>query len=118
MDRAVSAIEELAPPLSVAELKVKYLEAFGETSRSSNKDYLFRRITWPLQANAEGIADDADLHIRAPRGFLPSPICLDDLGRIRISAGRYSSGELYDSNDPRAWLARACNYRNWSGMAH
>ena len=82
MDRAVvAAVEELAR-LKVAELKIKYHEVFGETSKSSNRDFLFRRIAWRLQAHAEGdlserarqrateIADEADLRTRAPRGFL------------------------------------------------
>ena len=50
---------------------------FGEESKSSNKQFLFRRIAWRLQANAEGdlsgqarrravsIADDRDLRSSA-----------------------------------------------------
>jgi hypothetical protein len=65
----------------VAELKTRYRELFGEESRSSNRDYLFRRIAWRLQARAEGdlserarrrateIADDSDLRQRAPAAF-------------------------------------------------
>jgi hypothetical protein len=83
MDPAVvRAIEELRG-LNVAALKTKYLAVFGEESKSSNKQFLFRRIAWRLQAQAEGdlserarnraaeIASDADLRTRAPRGFLP-----------------------------------------------
>ena len=55
----------------------------GEESESSNKQFLFRRIAWRLQAQVEGdlterarrraseIASDADLRTRAPKGFLP-----------------------------------------------
>ncbi len=83
MDRAVVAALEGLARLKVAELKIKYREVFGEVSKSSNRDFLFRRIAWRLQANAEGdlsergrqraaeIADDADLRTRAPRSFLP-----------------------------------------------
>jgi hypothetical protein len=51
----------------------------ARTARSGNKDYLYRRIAWRLQANAEGdlserarlraleIANDADLRVRAPK---------------------------------------------------
>ena len=68
--------------MTVGQLKDKYLEAFGETSRSNHKQFLFRRIAWRLQANAWGglserarkraleIANDADLRIRAPKNFL------------------------------------------------
>jgi hypothetical protein len=81
MDPAVIAeIEELRQ-MKVSALRLKYRETFGEESRSSNKQFLFRRIAWRLQAKAEGglserirrraleIADDADLRIRAPEGF-------------------------------------------------
>src|SRR5437870_12973920 len=68
--------------MTVGQLKDKYREAFGEESRSSHKQFLFRRIAWRLQANAWGglserarrrameIANDADLRIRAPKNFL------------------------------------------------
>jgi hypothetical protein len=82
MDPAlVAAIEELRAA-NVTALKKHYQKVFGEESRSSNKQHLFRRIAWRLQANAEGdlservrlrsaeIADDGDLRIRAPKDFL------------------------------------------------
>jgi hypothetical protein len=67
--------------LTVGGLRDKYRDVFGEESRSNHKDFLFRRIAWRLQANAEGglserarrraleIANDADLRIRAPKDF-------------------------------------------------
>jgi hypothetical protein len=67
--------------INAGELRAKYLEVFGEESRSGNKQFLFRRIAWRLQALAEGglserarrraleIANDADLRIRAPKAF-------------------------------------------------
>ena len=73
-------IEELRA-LKVGALRTKFREVVGEESRSSNRQYLFRRIAWRLQARAEGglserarrraleIADEADLRIRAPDGF-------------------------------------------------
>jgi hypothetical protein len=68
--------------MTVGQLKNRYREVFGEDSRSNHKQFLFRRVAWRIQANAEGglserarrraleIADDADLRIRAPRNFL------------------------------------------------
>jgi hypothetical protein len=49
----VAAIEQLRT-LNVIALQKKYQEVFKDASRSSNKQYLFRRIAWRLQANAEG----------------------------------------------------------------
>ena len=71
-------IEGLAG-LSVPELKAKYVEAFGEQSRSGNAAFLRKRIAWRLQARAKGglserarrraeeLADEADLRLRPPR---------------------------------------------------
>jgi hypothetical protein len=80
----IRAIEKL-PQLKVAALRQRYRELFGEESKSSNKQFLFRRIVFRLQANAEGdlterarrraaeIADDRDLRVRAPREFAAPP---------------------------------------------
>ena len=80
----IAAIEQLRP-LKISELKAKYRESFAGESKSSNKQFLFRRIAWRLQAKAEGdlserarrrieqIADETDLRVRAPRGFMTSP---------------------------------------------
>jgi Protein of unknown function (DUF2924) len=81
----VAAIEQ-SRSLNVIALRKKYQQMFGDESRSSNKQYLFRRIAWRLQANAEGglserachravqIADEADLRTRAPKGFLSAQV--------------------------------------------
>ena len=73
---ALAAIEELRR-LNIPALRRKYHELFGEQSKSSHNKFLFRRIAWRLQANAEGglsdrarrraaeIADDSDLRTRA-----------------------------------------------------
>jgi hypothetical protein len=39
---------------TVRELRVKYLELFGQESRSNHKQFLFRRVAWRLQALAYG----------------------------------------------------------------
>ena len=81
MDAAVLAEIEDLRQIKVGALRTRYRDVFGEESRSSNKQFLFRRIAWRLQAKVEGdlserarkrameIADDADLRIRAPEGF-------------------------------------------------
>jgi hypothetical protein len=65
--------------MTVGQLRQKYQEVFREESRSSHKQFLFRRIAWRIQALAEGglserarrraleIANDADLRLRAPK---------------------------------------------------
>ena len=81
---------------TVAELKVRYLELFGETSRSNHKQFLVRRIAWRLQALAEGdlserareralsLARDADLRLRAPQDSLS----------MATTAGRHRDARL------------------------
>ena len=66
---------------SLAAMRLQYREVFGEDTRCRNREHLFRRIAWRLQALAEGdlterarerareIARDADLRIIAPREF-------------------------------------------------
>ncbi len=65
--------------VSVRELREKYETVFGEPTRAGNKDWLFKRIAWRIQALAEGdlserarqradfLARDADLRTTAPR---------------------------------------------------
>ena len=71
--------------LPVAALRHQYQEQFGKPGRSSNKHFLFRRLAWQLQAQAEGglserarrraaeIATDADLRFRTGKGFWSWP---------------------------------------------
>jgi DUF2924 family protein len=80
----IAAMQELQE-LRIPALKKRYRELFGEESKSSNKQFLFRRIAWRLQANAEGdlserarrrapeIVDDRDLRVRAPKEFVARP---------------------------------------------
>ena len=75
MQREIEALSRM----TVGQLREKYMEVFGEESRSNHKQFLFRRIAWRIQASAEGglserarrraleIANDADVRIRAAR---------------------------------------------------
>ena len=40
--------------MTVSELRSKHVDAFGEPTRTGNRDYLVKRIAWRLQANAHG----------------------------------------------------------------
>src|ERR1700719_4713374 len=89
--------------MTVGELKDKYREVFGEDSRSNHKQFLFRRIAWRIEANAEGglserarrraleIANDSDLRIRAPKNFL----------KEELDASRTAETSLEPTQDPR-----------------
>ncbi len=72
--------------MTVPELRERYSAEFGEQTRSGNKDFLIKRISWRMQANAEGglseralkrameIASDADLRVRWPAGSGPATL--------------------------------------------
>ena len=65
--------------MTVAELRVRYGQAFGEETRVGSKTWLVKRIIWGLQALAEGdlserarlraaeLAQDANLRLFPPR---------------------------------------------------
>jgi hypothetical protein len=65
--------------MSPAQLRDKYLEVFGEATRTGNKDFLFKRVAWRIQSLAEGslserakqraaeLARDSDIRMTMPR---------------------------------------------------
>jgi hypothetical protein len=71
--------------MTAGELRGKYVELFGEESRSGNRQWLFRRCAWRLQALAEGdlserararakeLARDVDIRLRPPADMPPLP---------------------------------------------
>jgi hypothetical protein len=91
--------EELArlPRLGVADLRRRYAEVFGETTRTGNKAWLVKRIAWRLQALAEGdlserarqraaeLANDADLRLSAPptMATLACPAAIPQPAKLR-----------------------------------
>jgi len=66
------------PTLSVAQLRHRYAEVFGEPTNAAHKGWLVKRIAWRLQAQAEGdlserarrraaeLIADADMRLSAP----------------------------------------------------
>ena len=52
MDANLRREVESLRKLKAKQLKLRYRELFQEDSRSSNQQYLFRRIAWRLQALA------------------------------------------------------------------
>jgi hypothetical protein len=86
----IAALREMTP----AQLREKYLEVFGEVSRSGNKDFLFKRIAWRIQSLVEGtlserarqrateLACDADIRVTMPR---PPKVTPDGVGRAKTA---------------------------------
>jgi len=102
---AVQQELEALKRMTVRQLRQKHVEVFNEESRSNHKQFLFRRIAWRIQANAEGglserarrraleIANDSDLRIRAPKSKFGADVALDP----KLSVSRKVAGAL----DPR-----------------
>jgi DUF2924 family protein len=84
--------QELAalPRLTVTDLRCRYAQIFGETTRAGNKTWLVKRIAWRLQALAEGdlserarqraeeLANDADLRLSPLRPTSTVPVAVTD----------------------------------------
>ena len=75
IDQEIAALKRL----SLARLRERYVELFGEAARSDNRAWLVRRLAWRIQERAFGglseraarraaeLADDADLRVVPPR---------------------------------------------------
>ena len=71
--------------LSVGQLRQRFAELFGETTKASNRTWLVKRIVWRIQALAEGdlsqrarrraeeLARDADLRLNPPQSRANTP---------------------------------------------
>src|SRR5260370_12431436 len=79
--------------MSVAELRVRYAQVFGEEPGVGTKAWLIKRIVWRLQALAEGdlserarrraaeLANDADLRLSPPRVAKDAPVPANGNGK-------------------------------------
>ena len=85
MDNSMLAEINRLQQMTVAQLRVRWQELYGEESRSRNKEYLFRRCAWRVQELAlGGLRDETKQHIfdlapatfvrsQIPAGFQPRP---------------------------------------------
>ena len=106
--------------MTVKALREKYIEVFGEETRSCNKDFLWKRIAWRMQALAEGdiseratrraeeLADDADLRVRMPATFLRSDI---EASALRTASYSFQP----DDGDQRLPMPGAIICREYKG---
>ena len=72
------------PTMTLAQLQREYRAVFGEDATSKHKEFLWRKIAWGLQANAEGgltdstrqraltLANPLHLRVRPPRDTTPN----------------------------------------------
>ena len=91
--------------MTVGTLRQRYLEVFGEPSRSGNRDFLFKRLAWRIQSLAEGtlserakrraeeLARDADLRTTLPR---PSKSLADAAARTVMLPAPKAATNVHD----------------------
>jgi hypothetical protein len=105
--------------MTVGELREKYLDVFGEETRSRHKEFLRKRIAWRIQALAYGdlserarqraheLANDADLRMRTPRDPVRP-------GSAEVKA-RTIAARIPASRDPRLPLPGTLLSREFRG---
>lgn len=99
--------------MTAGELRTKYRELFSEESRSGNRDWLFRRCAWRLQALEEGglseraqlrakeLVREADIRLRPPKDIdMPSAT------GVATAVGRIAMGRDARLPMPGATLRR------------
>jgi hypothetical protein len=118
-DKTSMMIEELEA-MTVAQLRARYAEAFGEATRSGNRQWLLRRIAWRLQALAEGdlsdrarrraaeLARDADIRMRPPA----------DRGPALSEGARTATGRVANRADERLPIPGSVLTRTFKGTEH
>ena len=146
MDASLDIEIEQLRKLRIRALRTKYRDLFGEESRSFNKQFLFRRVAWRMQALAEGdlterarkraleIANDADLRVHPTKAALARPAAVQ--GRdLRLPAagavlrrryrGRMVEVQVLDSGfqfegrsyDSLSAIASEVTGTRWNGYA-
>lgn len=113
--REIAALERMTP----TQLRAKYLDVFGEETKSGNKAWLRRRIAWRLQVLNEGdlaeradrlrqralaMADDADLRVTPPH--MPPAQTRSVVGRIGPKTRAATSAVTSDGLTPGTVLTR------------
>src|SRR3954470_9314372 len=83
MEHTVTRQIESLRDMTVSQLRDKYLQVFGESTRLASKDLLTKRLAWRIQSLAEGglserakrrgeeLARDADIRLTIPRTRMP-----------------------------------------------
>ena len=102
--------------MTIAQLRAKYADVFGEATHSGHKEFLVRKIAWRLQAQTEGdlserarrraleLANDLDIRTRAPANPVTAP-----------DPAQATSGTLSGSNESRLPMIGTLIKRDYKG---
>ena len=123
-DASVDAQLEALTTMTVAQLRARYLEVFGEPTTSGNRQWLYRRVAWRIQALAYGglserarqraaeLARDADIRVQAPRAIAPQRPTNTNNRVLTLS------GKAVASSDSRLPPPGSVLRRTWKGTEH
>lgn len=104
--------------MTVAELQVRWRELYGTDSRSRNREFLFRRLSWRVQELAlGGLSDRARARIEelAPSGFERALTPAMDLS---LDVDPPSSPAPRTRRDPRLPVPGSVITRLWRGREY
>jgi hypothetical protein len=119
----MSIVAEVAAlrTMTVRELRDRYVQVFGEESRSRNKDYLWKRIAYGIQEQAEGVGLSERAKARAAELARDSDIrvrnCLSPQRRAAL-AGTTPPPPIPATRDPRLPPVGTVLRRDAHGRAH
>jgi len=107
----LAALEQM----NVGQLAEKYRELYGEPTRTRNKDYLRKRLSWRIQELAEGGLPASALERIAQLGDE-----LPERWRMRQSAQVKDAGPVpaLEPRDPRVPPVGTVLHRVFNGVAH
>lgn len=123
-DASVDAQLEALTTMTVTQLRARYAEVFGEPTTSGNKQWLYRRVAWRIQALAFGglserarqraaeLARDADIRVQAPR-VIPPQRPTNASSRVLTLTGK-----VVASSDTRLPPPGSVLRRTWKGVEH
>ena len=106
--------------MTATELRARFRELFGEDSRSGNREWLFRRCAWRVQALAEGglserarqrakeLVREADIRLRPPKDIDMPPAT-----GVATAVGRVAM-----NRDARLPMPGATLRRTFKGSEH
>ena len=109
----VSEIQALQR-MTVAQLRVRWLELYGEETRSRNRTYLWRRLAWRVQELAlGGLSDGTKRRIieLAPAAFVRSEVPPTFLRTLGESSTPPGNANRRDPRQPAAGSTIAREYR-------
>ncbi len=123
-DASVDAQLEALETMTVTQLRARYAEVFGEPTTSGNRQWLYRRVAWRIQAVAYGglserarqraaeLARDADIRVQAPRTIAPQRPANANNRVLTLS------GKIVASSDSRLPPPGSVLRRTWKGTEH